>query len=86
VVERPTVLGSDELYRLPRFDPVVFVTCAVEEALALNPPTRLQSLYGARFIQMFERLGDPQRAAMLAKPRYLLANDSDAFRVDYVGS
>jgi hypothetical protein len=86
VVERPTVLGSDELYRLPRFDPVIFAACAAEEALTLNPPTRLQTLRGARFIQMFERLSDPQRIAMLSKPRYLLADDRDAFRVDYVGS
>jgi hypothetical protein len=86
VVERPTVLGSDELYRLPRFDPVIFTACAAEEALALNPPTRLQTLRGARFIQMYERLGDPQRISMLSKPRYLLADDRDAFTVDYIGS
>jgi hypothetical protein len=74
------------LYRLPRFDPVIFTACAAEEALALNPPTRLQTLRGARFIQMYERLGDPQRISMLSKPRYLLANDRDAFTVDYIGS
>jgi hypothetical protein len=86
VVERPTVLGSDELYRMPRFDPVIFFACASEEALSLAPPTQLQTLRGARFIQMFERLGDPQGISMLSKPRYLLADDRDAFRVDYIGA
>jgi hypothetical protein len=85
VVERPTLLGSDELYRLPRFDPVTFEACAAEESLALHLPTRLQTLRGARFIQMFERLDGPQRISMLSKPSYLPANDRDAFRVDYIG-
>lgn len=85
VVERPTVLGSDQLYRVPRFDPVVFTNCAAEEALELNLPTVVQNLRGARFIQLFEQLGDPQRISLLAKPRYLMADDRDAFRVDYIG-
>ena len=85
VVERPTVLGSDQLYRMPQFDPVVFTNCAAEEALAINVPTVVQNLYGARFIQLFEQLGDPQRISMLSKPRYLMADDRDAFRVDYIG-
>jgi hypothetical protein len=85
VVERPTVLGSTQLYQVPRFDPVVFTSCAAEEALELNSSTVVQNLRGARFIQLFEQLGDPQRISLLAKPRYLMADDRDAFRVDYIG-
>jgi hypothetical protein len=78
-------LGSDQLYGLPKFDPVIFAACAAEEALALGSPTHLQTLHGARFIQMYERRRNPQRTAFLSRPRYLLADDRDAFRVDYVG-
>jgi hypothetical protein len=86
VVERPTLLGSDKLHLLPRFDPVEFTNCYADEALAINSPdTVIESLHGARFIQLFEKLDDPERISMLSKPRHLLSDDQYAFRVNFIG-
>ena len=86
VVERPTFLGSDQLHLLPQFDPVDFTNCFAAEAQSINPPIPvIQSLNGARFIQMFERLSGPERISMLSKPAHLVTNNQYAFRVSFIG-
>ena len=86
VVERPTLLGTEELHMLPHFDPVEFTLCAAEEATDINPPNSVtQNLHGARFIELYESLDGPERISVLSKPQEPPPNDPFAFEVRYIG-
>jgi hypothetical protein len=74
VMERPTILGSTDLYELPDYDQVVFDPCYALSAVAPGPPTvlgTLERITGPTLTRMFRVADSPHRAVTISKAKRL---------------
>ncbi|QEE41585.1 hypothetical protein FV241_11945 [Methylobacterium sp. WL2] len=70
IVERPSVVGSSDIYNFPNYGTAAFDLCVAVESPAEDFPALSsgvpQVLHGTRYIRMLERKRDPARIAVLS--------------------
>jgi Peptidase A4 family len=70
IVERPTKVPGDDLYRLPNYTAVLFSNCFAK-VRAVNGGTSPRGLLGAKLIRMFEERPLPPRTVFVSIPELL---------------
>ena len=89
VMERPTRLGSDELYKLPDYNqpvlatrvPFPFTDCYASSMSVLGGPTREENLLTSTLINMFKTHRTPYSAAKISVAK---RGDDHSFTTTYV--
>jgi Peptidase A4 family len=82
IVERPTELGSTNLYPLPRYADVVFEHCLADSVPATGGPVVHQRIRDARRVRMYERHMTPYRKAYISIPEKPVGNSARVFYRD----
>ena len=79
IVERPTELGSTNLYPLPRYADVVFEHCLADSVPAMGGTVMHQRIRDARHVRMYERYMTPYRKAYISIPEKPVGNSARVF-------